>query len=470
VLATVDPLGNRTSYSYDKLNRVIQITDPLGGLTTAVFDAAGNQTALVDPLGNRTSFVFDVLNRVIEQDDPLANKTTMAYDAAGRQTSQTDRLGRRIDFSFDNVDRLTGETWRDAGGTVVNTVTLSYDAHDNLLTAANGNGAYTFSYDALDRLSTQAGPFGLSLTFGYDAVGNRTLEQDSKGGVLTSVYDGDNQLTSRQLGGSGLTPLRFDTAYTARNQVSTLTRYSDLAGTTKIGESDSTYDNAGRLTNLQIKDGSGTILGNYTTTYDLASRATAETVDGTTTSYGYDTADQLTSAGASNYGYDLGGNRNTTGYTVGAGNRMTADGTYSYTYDAEGNRTKKTLSGGGDTWTSGYDNNDQMTWAEDRSTDGGTLLLRLDEKYDVFGRRIEEDRWTQATGTVVLHFGYDDGRDVWADLDSNNTLLTRYVHQDGENTPVAKETGGGTVGWYGTDREGSVRRMRPVTPLGVGAM
>src|SRR5439155_15890398 len=279
--------GNRTSYVYDKFNRVIQTTDPLGGRTTSVFDAAGNQTALVDPLGNRTSFVFDALNRLIEQDDPLNARTTLAYDAAGRETSQTDRLGRRKDFSFDNADRLTGETWRDAGGSVVNTVTLTLDANDNLLTAANANGVYTSTYDALDRVSTQAGPFGLSLTFGYDAVGNRTRVEDSKSGVTTSTYDGDNQLTSRQLGGTGLTPLRFDIAYTARNQVGTLTRYSDLAGTTKVGESDYTYDNAARLTNVQIKDGTGTLLGNYTYTYDLASRATSETIDGTTTSFGY---------------------------------------------------------------------------------------------------------------------------------------------------------------------------------------
>src|SRR2546430_10513133 len=65
-----------------------------------------------------------------------------------------------------------------------------------------------------------------------------------------------------------------------------------------------------------------------------------------------------------------------------------------------------------------------------RSTDGGTLVLRLDEKYDVFGRRIEEDRWTQATGTVVTHFGYDDGRDLWADLDSSNALQTRYRSEE----------------------------------------
>jgi hypothetical protein len=154
-------------------------------------------------------------------------------------------------------------------------------------------------------------------------------------------------------------------------------------GSSEEATGNSTYDNAGRLTNLQIKDGSGTILGNYTTTYDLASRASSDTIDATTTSYSYDTASELTSAGATNYGYDLAGNRNTTGYATGAANRMTSDGVYSYSYDAEGNRTKKKNGSTGGTWTFGYDNNDQMTWAEDRATDGGTLLLKLVEQYKV---------------------------------------------------------------------------------------
>jgi RHS repeat-associated protein len=457
VVNTIDPVGNKTTSVYDSLNRRTQTTDPRSGLTTSVYDAAGNQTALVDPDGNRSSFVYDALNRVIEKDDPLGAKTTFAFDAAGRLTSQTDRLGRRQDFSYDNANRLTGATWRDAGGSVVNTQTFTLDANGNQLTAADANGTYTLSYDALNRVSTQAGPFGLTLTFSYDAAGNSTQVQDSKGGVTTSVYDGDNQLTSRQLGGSGITALRFDLAYTARNQVGTLTRYSDLAGTTKVGESDYTYDNAARLTNLQIKDGSGGIIGNYTYTYDVASRVSSESIDGTTTSFSYDAINELTSAGSTNYGYDAAGDRNTTGYQTGTGNRMTSDGIYSYSYDAAGNRTKKTLGANAETWTFGYDHNDHMTWAEDRSTDGGTLTLRLDEKYDVFGRRIEEDRWTAATGTVVLHFGFEDGRDLWADLDSNNTLQTRYVRLDGPDALAAKETGGGTVGWYGTDRQGSVR-------------
>ena len=42
MIAAVDPLGNRTSYAYDKLNRAVQVTDALGRLATVVFDAAGN--------------------------------------------------------------------------------------------------------------------------------------------------------------------------------------------------------------------------------------------------------------------------------------------------------------------------------------------------------------------------------------------------------------------------------------------
>src|SRR5215475_3672977 len=45
-------------------------------------------------------------------------------------------------------------------------------------------------------------------------------------GVTTSVYDGANHLTSRQFGGTGLTPLRIDFSYNAANLPDTATRYS----------------------------------------------------------------------------------------------------------------------------------------------------------------------------------------------------------------------------------------------------
>jgi YD repeat-containing protein len=71
--------------------------------------------------------------------------------------------------------------------------------------------------------------------------------------VTSSIYDAANNLTSRQFGGSGQTPLRVDLAYTARNQIATMARYSDLAGTQTVGYAAYNYDNAARLTNIQHK-------------------------------------------------------------------------------------------------------------------------------------------------------------------------------------------------------------------------
>jgi YD repeat-containing protein len=58
VIASVDQLGNRTTISYDALNRPYQTQDALGDLATVVYDAASNVIASVDPRGNRTSFAW----------------------------------------------------------------------------------------------------------------------------------------------------------------------------------------------------------------------------------------------------------------------------------------------------------------------------------------------------------------------------------------------------------------------------
>src|SRR5262249_35349245 len=158
-----------------------------------------------------------------------------------------------------NGDRQTGETWV-SGGSTANTLTYTYDAVGNRLTAADVNGAYTMTYDSLNRLATVQGPFGTTLTYTYDPVGNRTRRDDSYGGVLTTVYDAANRLTSKQFGGTSQTPLRLDVTYTDRNQTASQTRYSDLAGTQKVGSSAYTYDAAMRLTNLQHKNGSDSLL------------------------------------------------------------------------------------------------------------------------------------------------------------------------------------------------------------------
>ena len=111
--------------------------------------------------------------------------------------------------------------------------TFTYDNNGNQLTAVDYSGTYTNAYDVLNRLTAQTDPFGVALTYMYDANNNQTTVQDSLSGVLTSVYDNANRLTTREFGGSGQTPLRIDPNYDNANRLTDLTRYTDLAGTTR---------------------------------------------------------------------------------------------------------------------------------------------------------------------------------------------------------------------------------------------
>jgi RHS repeat-associated protein len=470
VLATTNGAGEVTSYGFDALNRQITTTDPLGFVTTSVYDAVGNRTGLIDASGNHTTWVFDVLNRVTTETNPLNASSTMAYDAAGRETGETDRLGRRRDFTYDEVGRMLTEKWYAVGGALSQTQTWSYDAVGQMLTAQDPDGAYTLTYDGAGNVATVAEPFGLSLTFGYDAANNRTSVLDSQNGVTTVVFDALNRQTSEQIAGSGVSEMRFDTAYNERGERSSLTRYSDIAGSTVVGTTAYQYDADGHETNLEQTSGAGTVLANYTYTYDAADRVTSKIENGTTTSFNYDLASQLTKDGASTFGYDATGNRTNSGYVTDPGNRINTDGVWTYTFDAEGNLTKKSQGASSDTWVYTYDNRNQMLTAVESATDGGTAIQRVTYVYDALGNRIERDAWDGSTSTVERYGldGWDTAKpnpignenfDTWVDLDGSNVIVTRRMFGTGFDEVVAKQTAGGTVGWYIKDRQGSVEHV-----------
>src|SRR5262249_29344201 len=154
-------------------------TDALGGVTSTAYDAASDVTAVTDADHNTTSYAYDALRRQVQLTDPLSHTATMVYNAADAVVSSTDRDGNLRNLSYDGLGRETDETWT-VSGTTVNTLTYTYDAASELLTAADQNGAYTFSYDALGRTTATQEPFGLTLTASYDAANNRTLVQDSQ--------------------------------------------------------------------------------------------------------------------------------------------------------------------------------------------------------------------------------------------------------------------------------------------------
>ena len=60
--------------------------------------------------------------------------------------------------------------------------------------------------------------------------------------------------------------------------------------------------------------------------------------------------------------------------------------------------------------------------------------------------------------TTITRFAYDDGRQIWADLNSRNSLQMRYLRGRGRWN-YWRVTGGVMARWFLTDRMGSIRNV-----------
>ena len=259
------------------------------------------------------------------------------------------------------------------------------------------------------------------MTYSYNANNQVTQRADSLGGTLTYVYDTTNRLPSEQFSGSGATGtvVRVDFGYNARSDQTTITWYSNLAGTAVVAKSVYSFDSSDRISSIANSNGSGTALSAYTYGYDAASRVNQQqysskvgaTVYAGTNSYTYNAASELVYDGTQTYSYDANGNRTMTGYATGSNNELTSDGTWNYSYDPAGNQTVK--SNASDTWTYTYDNMNHLMGAIEKSS-GGTLLVQETFTYDVQGNLVQQAEYTSTSGTTsTTHFAVDAWGTTW---------------------------------------------------------
>ncbi len=90
-----------TNYTYNSMNELTVVTDPLGFATSFGYDADGNQVSVKDPMGRITTTVFDALNRPVVVIDPMGNSTTTTYDADSEVMQVVDPLGRITTHDLD---------------------------------------------------------------------------------------------------------------------------------------------------------------------------------------------------------------------------------------------------------------------------------------------------------------------------------------------------------------------------------
>ena len=193
IVYTLDAMGNRTvehvdssqllarlrGREYNALNRLakdIGGTNRAGQITQYGYDLQGNATAITDPLGHLSTGIYDALNRLVQVTAPAAvgpvpgASTRYAYDGLDQLVQVTDARALATSYTIDGVGNLTRLASPDIG-----IVSSAFDAAGNLTMQIDTRGVTgTFTYDALNRLSlaTYTPPSGsaiapASLTFTY---------------------------------------------------------------------------------------------------------------------------------------------------------------------------------------------------------------------------------------------------------------------------------------------------------------
>lgn len=176
-----------TSYAYDALARVTQITKPdstsinnsYNGWTTSVTDENSHTKVF-------TKDAYGRLSSVAEKNATEEYATKYTYDALDNLRLITDHLNNRSEFFYDSLKRRTRMVDPDLG-----TWRYDYDNNGNLVKTTDANGAIiNYSYDELNRNTSKdyAGRVGIEVVHNYDertstnSIGRRTSMQDLSGG------------------------------------------------------------------------------------------------------------------------------------------------------------------------------------------------------------------------------------------------------------------------------------------------
>jgi RHS repeat-associated protein len=280
---------------------------------------------------------------------PNGDDHAYTYDTLGRMATHTTPKNETCTYTYDVRDRQTKRDWN---STTPDTET-EYFADGNVKSIDNGSTLVSYTYDTLGRMDTETQTFtgrpARTVAYEYDADGLRSDLTHPSGKAVDYQWTAKGQLDN--LAADGPPPLAEYT-YDKAGRLDLLEHENGI--TEDLG-----YDAASQLQTRLHKLGATTVSG-HGYDYDATSRRTDETfADGSTAArtYGYDTADQVTSANygaglTDSYTYDAAANRSgasvaalggsATTYTTNSANQYTSiSGMPAPVHDANGNLTSQ---------------------------------------------------------------------------------------------------------------------------------
>ncbi len=402
LLERIEPKGDqyKTSYLYNALGSLKQITDAKNGVWEFFYDPAQNLTSIKDALGRTVGYDYDGLNRLTTITQPQQHVTTYGYDANSNRNAVTDPQNHLTNISYDALDRVQSVSYNQPTGKGPRSYGYGYDPEGNVTSVDETTlldspepitRRYARSYDRRNRITSATDPFNHTVKFDYDAANNLTSLTDAANNPINYSYDALNRVQTVTLSDQSATVsyqwqadgllkqvnypsgMRRDYTYDAADR---LTKVTNHINTTESEEFAYTYDaNANRAT--ETRDQNGRI--NRSITYD------------------YDLLDRLTSANYTTVGERPANPQSGQSASYTEGSRLTG-----FDYDKVGNRTTATVQDRTTTITLTTDSNGVTS--ESRQIADGTLV-RTTALFNDLNRLTQLS--SDAAGSVATTYGYD---------------------------------------------------------------
>lgn len=201
-----------TTYSYDKLGRVVSVTEPRIGTTTITYHTMTGKSGLcasvTNAAGDVTSYDYDsTTGRLLWEKNALNQYTRYAYNAFGQVTKIWGDTPYPVEFGYDAYgQQITMRTYRENAewgnptwpSSVTGDLTIwSYDAASGLVTAKTDamNHAVTYTYTPTGKLASRTWARGIVTNYGYDIFGQlQSVDYNDDTPDITYAYNRLGQL------------------------------------------------------------------------------------------------------------------------------------------------------------------------------------------------------------------------------------------------------------------------------------
>lgn len=146
----IQPDRSNQTFGYDDMRRLCFINHPNGLTISYEYNEEGQLAAMVDTANRKTVLSYDEDDNLVAVQMPDGAQACWKYDALGRCIQATNPEGQVRNIKYDQLSRITSFHLPDG-----NTVKLTYNAYDDVTSAADKHSNIRFEYTPLGKLKKQ---------------------------------------------------------------------------------------------------------------------------------------------------------------------------------------------------------------------------------------------------------------------------------------------------------------------------